>query len=343
MPALLERRAFFTGRETGALTAEETIREAGLDWEVEKIELSGLIPASPAAHYSYPVKFPDHRGIVRTTDRAPLGIVGKGYTPVQPREAFSFMDSVVDSGDANYHGAGHQRGGRTIWALMQIPGDIVVGGEETERVGRFMVLRNSYDATTGLGLYVTPMRFACDNALNAAIRGAVQSFSMRHTSGIQGRLQQARKAMQISFGYFAEFEEVANELLTRKMSPRGLDQFLAQLVPYPPELVLAVAKDGDGGRAARNIEEKREQIRRIAISEPNLDNVRHTAWAAYNAVAQWQDHERPIRSSDEAKIADRQFSRAVIETGIKSRALRLLAPDLAHTSGENLAVLASAN
>jgi len=82
-----------------ALTAEEAIIQAGLDWDVLKTPI----------HYSVDGKqltVNNKFAIIRNDDNRALGIVGKDYVPVQNREAFSFFDALVNEKEAIYHSAG---------------------------------------------------------------------------------------------------------------------------------------------------------------------------------------------------------------------------------------------
>jgi hypothetical protein len=93
-------------------TAEEAMRAAGLGWEVQLQPL-----------YTGPermVKVRDRYAVCRTdrldqADGGQLGVVGRDFTPLQNREAFSFLDPVVGDGGAIYHTAGSLRGGRRVW------------------------------------------------------------------------------------------------------------------------------------------------------------------------------------------------------------------------------------
>ena len=73
--------------EEDVVTAERAIELAGLDWEVELVEV--LVPAK----VENPVLVdqlsaaPKHQAVVRSTDRRVLGVVGEGWRPVQNRDA----------------------------------------------------------------------------------------------------------------------------------------------------------------------------------------------------------------------------------------------------------------
>ena len=71
----------------------------------------------------------------------------------------------------------------------------------------------------------------------------------------------------------------------------------------------------------------------------NLDNVRGTGWATWNAVAQWDDHERPVHKSKLTTVEERKMLRTIEEVGLKTKAMTMLAPEFAAKQGENLEIL----
>jgi hypothetical protein len=83
-------------------TAAEAIEAAKLSWRVVKKPLF-------AGENEYR-RVPDYFSMVREDDwnsnkSTVLGIVRKGYTPLQNREAFTFFDPIVGQNAAVYHTA----------------------------------------------------------------------------------------------------------------------------------------------------------------------------------------------------------------------------------------------
>jgi phage/plasmid-like protein (TIGR03299 family) len=321
------------------VTAAEAIEESGLGWEVVTMPVQAYAPGDPL-----PIELPEFRAVVRTDIYKGLGVMGAGYRPVQNVEAFEFMDNLVDSGEAKYHTAGSLRGGKQVFLLARVPREIQIGGIESEQIDVFLLLRNSHDGSSGLGVYVTPIRVVCENTLNAAIRGAVSSWSTRHTSGIEGRMHEARKTLELTFRYTDVFEQMGEAMLAEKVGVgRGLDRFLEGLLPYPEDLQVELTRDPSfRPRVKTNIDNDRREIRAIARNEDNLGNVRGTAWATWNAVAQWDDHVRRVRKSKTTSVEERRALRTIDDPQLKSRAMKLLVPEFAATRGENLQILNAA-
>ena len=66
-------------------------------------------------------------------DGGQLGIVGRDYHVLQNKDAFKFLDPIRLGKRAMYHTVGALDGGRKVWLLVKLPGEIkVVGDDITE-------------------------------------------------------------------------------------------------------------------------------------------------------------------------------------------------------------------
>lgn len=161
-------------------TAKEALHLSGLDWEVMKVPQYASFFNNGEYHT---VEVPDTFATVRNVDNKILGTVKDRYQIMQNQEAFDFMDTVVGEGAAAYHTAGALDGGRKVWILVKLPGEVLVrvkGHDDiTEKYG---LLYNSHDGKTMAALKVTPVRVVCQNTLNLAMRGG--AFNIRHTQNM---------------------------------------------------------------------------------------------------------------------------------------------------------------
>jgi phage/plasmid-like protein (TIGR03299 family) len=253
------------------LTAADALREAGLDWSVTKVPVFTQI----GTEY---VEVPGKYATVREDSGDALGIVGEPYTVIQNEEAFAFADGLVDSGDAKYETAGSLRGGRQVWMMMAMPEGVTVAGDE--EIELYLALTNSHDGSSAVRAMATPVRIVCKNTLNFALQRAQRTWSVRHVGGLQGRLDEARRALDLTFEYIEEFKDVANGLASEKFSDMEFEQLVAQLTESETE---------------------REGLIEAYRTSDNIDNVRHTKWGAVNAIGEYADWLRPIRT-DEARF-----------------------------------------
>ena len=294
------------------VTAAEALTLAGLDWDVElkPVYITNPWTTAPVAT----VVVPDKYAVVRTTDNAPLGVVGKRYTPIQNREAFAFVDALVDSGEAKYDTAGSLAGGKRTFLIAKTNKEILVGGEPSETIWPYLFFRNTHDGTSAVEVLWTKIRVVCANTENFALRQAQSSYRIRHTASWQSKLMEARKVLDISFAHDEEFERLANELITTPHSTgHQLDRFLKQLIPDPKHGAHKTERGLD-----RRIND-RQEIKTLLLTEPNLQNIASTSWGVLNAVTQWADWSRPVKGNGENRL-----NRILEDTSVKTRALELL-------------------
>lgn len=274
------------------LTAEEALKEAGLDWEVKRhpfyIHVDGQVA---------PVEVKGKFATVRDSDNAVLGSVGSAYRVLQNRDAFAFADGLVDDGSAHYETAGSLKGGKKVWMMMTLPQGIQIAGED---VSLYLALTNSHDGKSAVQVMVTPVRIVCQNTMNLAVSQAERIWSVRHVGSMDGRLEEARRALDMTFGYVEEFQQLGENLAAQHFSGREFGRMVRDLVP--------------------DDEEEQEKIIESYSDSPNLGNIRDTKWGAINAIGEYYDWVRPQRS-DEAK-----FKNATTGIGRKQRdrALELL-------------------
>ncbi|MCQ6468434.1 DUF932 domain-containing protein, partial [Vibrio parahaemolyticus] len=80
------------------------------DWEVEKVQALSSYDLQPIEG-----KF----ATVRKDTGAPLGVVGNVYQPLQNKEAFSFLDTILGQGQAQIETVGALKGGKVVWAMAK--------------------------------------------------------------------------------------------------------------------------------------------------------------------------------------------------------------------------------
>jgi len=289
-----------------ALTSQGAIRMAHLDWDV----------------LQSPVYFdPDGDGMYQRANNAivnyradtndVLGIVTKQYKIVQNIEAFDFMDSLLESGDLRYESAGALKGGRIVWLLARIPGDISIGSTD-DVTRKYMLLYNSHDGTKSVRVSPTNVRVVCWNTLQVAISSRDNEVSIRHKGSIKDKLQDARKVLQIvNSGYdvFAKKAQILAETVIK------VEDFEKLVSVVEPDIANPEEKD------LKNLERRRDKIRAYFASESQWameHNLPITAWTALNAVTAHNTHGKKGRKNPE-----RQFESCFIDAGARDSVVAL--------------------
>lgn len=294
-------------------TMEEAIAAAGLDWEVVKAPISARVGKSGSN-----VRIPGRVATLRAEDNLPLGVVRDTYTVLQNRTVYEFARALVDTDEAVFETGGSLFSGKLVWALMKRPENIVLPGDAGTIIP-YIFVSSSHDGTRPLTAGPTPIRVECANTLGMAHRGSEARFVIRHTrlADPSARIVEAQEALGFTFKWYDAFEKAAVALVDKSMTWRELEEFTIKLIPN---------RRGEEAEEATRSKNRREAIIALAKHAPNLGSVRGTAWAAYNAVAEFADHGMTFR---ETKIASRAENRAAsILDGaahdLKAKALALL-------------------
>jgi phage/plasmid-like protein (TIGR03299 family) len=249
--------------------AEQMLQAAGIDWTVAKVPLQTDEGA----------EVPDYFATVRRDSGDVLGVVSDQYTVVQNREAFAFLDSLVDEGGLKYESAGALRGGRVVWALARMPSfDEIAPGD---RSMRYLLFATSHDGSAALHAIPTSVRVVCANTYRAA---TAKSIGIRHTGDVKGKLDQARLYLSQFDEGFSLFRDRARMIAEKRWSPDQAREYIETLFPMP--------KDDDSGRSRTIRENKVSQIRRNLVNPRNaMPSIKGTWWSLYNAVSEYVDHD----------------------------------------------------
>jgi phage/plasmid-like protein (TIGR03299 family) len=261
---------------------------------------------------------PEHFATVRTnpvTGRPDvLGVVGRGYTPIQNEEHADLLDALVDESGAHFETAGSLKGGRQVFLTMRLPDTMLIGG--VDPVDLYIVACNSHDGTSAFRLLISPVRVVCANTQALAIRRAQSSFSIRHTSGARGYIGQARDALGLTFKFAEAFQAEADRLIEQSITDQQFESIVAQLW----------ATDSESERSKTITRNRHTALTHLLHDSDTNKGIRGTRWAAYQAITEYTDHVAPI--GDKQNPAMARAERVVTSAGvqqIKTRAFDLIA------------------
>lgn len=296
-----------------APTVAEAIEAAHLGgWNVRTTPLLTSEASEPKSRFEIEVEVASHRAIVRTNpitgSTDVLGVMGKDFAPVQNEDAFEFAQNILDVSDVRVEAAGSLREGRRVWLLLRVPDEIVIG--DGDRTLPYLLVANGHDGTQALTVKFTAVRVVCANTLAMTKRDSGVSF--RHTKNVTNRIDQARKALEISYSGMEELQKEAEALLNAKVSEKGWDTFVDRLMPLDV--------DSPAQAMTRQIN-KREALRNV-YEASTQDGIRGTAWGVYNAAVEWSD----FYATDKANVLATRAVRPATETW--KRKAHALASDL---------------
>lgn len=292
----------------GVLTAKEALVKAQLDWAVELMPMVAKLPSG------IEVPIPDQFAVIRDKDNSLLGQVGSHYRPVQNYKAFELFDSIVASGEAKYETAWSLRGGKIVAITAKVPQTMLIGGQDA--VDLYMVLTTAHDGTRALTMAITPVRVVCMNTLNMALGSAKSEYRIRHTESAEGKIQQAREALGLTFKFADEFQKEADRMLEAEFTKGEFERLVEKLVP--------VKDSDDVGDPA--LQTQRALIGTFESSKTIDDGMRYTKWGAYNAVAEYADWIKPMRGSKTKTVEEQRTENVLFGKAVemKKKALELL-------------------
>lgn len=278
-------------------TSEEAIKAAKLDWEVKQ---RPLFTADDFGGLKRVVEEVDHVANYRADTGKILGVVARTWKPLQNKDAFSFFDPFVTSGQASYETAGSLRDGRRIWVLAELSGDpLVIAGEDV--VKKYLLLSNSHDGSLAVRVGFTPVRVVCQNTLAAAHSSdASKLIRIRHHGGVKNALEKVGEIMNV---VTREFEATAAQYRVLQLAGCNdvdLKRYVNEV--FAPERVKkTMAQQAEawigaeqlGSRVYPKVQELFENGRGT-----QLPGVKGTLWGAYNAITEYIAHERGEQAID---------------------------------------------
>lgn len=203
----------------GTASVEEALVLAGLSWDVEKAPAGHMVDG---VFEEVPGKFVTRR----KDNQDPLGIVGAQYSIFQNHESFCFADSLLDNG-ARFEAAGSWDGGSKVFLVAALPDSVKVQDEEDIRL--FLTMVNSHDGSAAVSWFCSPIRLACINQMRLAVSKAVSSSKLRHTRGINDRIQLAAETLGLVDIYRRDLQDGIAQLQSIEMELQEVESFFETL------------------------------------------------------------------------------------------------------------------
>lgn len=218
-----------------------------------------------------------------------LSIVGDRYKVLQNEELFDFGDAMTDGG-ATWETAGSIKNGRVVFGSLSVPREFILDPQgANDKTVSYLLVHTSHDGSSSVQANITPVRVVCQNTLNVAVKGSKQSFKIRHTQTVAGRMEQARHALGLTFDHMDAFEKMAKELFETSITNAQFDKLVAGLYPKPDEM---------SKMASTKYEAKIDTIQNLYRVAKTQDNIRGTAWGALNALTERVDYYRTARTGN---------------------------------------------
>jgi phage/plasmid-like protein (TIGR03299 family) len=289
MPANVQTIAYYGERPWHGLgtpvpkgvTAEQMIRAAGLDWQVELRPARGAREINRKGEFSrYEVLRVPRPNIKE--DEVLFGVVSRRYQPLQNLEAFGFFDLIVGEDKAYFETAGALGEGERIWVMAKMPKAMeVVRGDECFK---YLLLSNTHSGDGSVIVKFTIVRVVCQNTLMLAMDDGQKTYRVRHSKQMQFKLDELAEFLSITQEVFLRAEEQFKQMTEVQMIEDRLEHYFEMVFPR----TAAQTKTGEKPRLwgyVRKVFETQEDLQR--------PGVRGTLWGAYNAIAWFEDYKKP--------------------------------------------------
>lgn len=250
------------------------MKTAGLDWEV-RLEQMYRYKQTTRGY----AKVPDSHVVVRVDEDRSMGAVKSRYVPFQNTQAFAFGDLLVDEGIAKWWSAGELYGGTQVFAVMRFTADFkLVNDLETEL---FLLLRSSHNGSKAIQAIVTPIEAQCTNQSAMILGTAPMRWAVPHVSTAEAKLAAAQETLRGMSTYAQALRTTSEKLAAIDLELHEFESLLHNTLPNRPK-----------------VEDTIEGIMRVNSESPTVtDELRRTAWGAFEAVTEYFDHVRPTQTS----------------------------------------------
>ncbi len=287
-----------------AKTAEMVVA-AGLDWEVEARGARGAKKDKKGRFLKYEIV---RKPRLRTNDHEILlGVASRFYVPLQNREAFDFFDPVVGENKAVFETAGALGHGECVWALARMPEVMEVVRDDV--CMRYLLLSNRHDGKGSVTVKFTSVRVVCQNTLMLALKDGQSAYRVRHSKIMAERLAEVGQILGMAREMYDECGKIFKKLAATSLALNKLDKFLQAVYPKT-----------EPQKASGKRPEKWERIDRLLEESDDLKlpGVKHTMWAAYNAVTRYEDYHQTRTPEDPSARLNRVWFGAGADTKLNA-------------------------
>ena len=224
-----------------------------------------------------------------------LAVVGDRYKVVQNEALFDFADGILDGG-AQWESAGSIKNGRVVFGSMVVPREFILDPKgANDKTVTYLLVHTSHDGSTAIQANITPVRVVCQNTLNMAIKGGnKQSFKIRHTATVDGKIDEARRVLGLTFAHMDSFEAIAKAMFETKVTDKQWDKLIKELYPI---------EDGASKTAETRHNQKIDTLQSLYKTSVTNETITGTAWGALNALTERIDYYRTGRKGGEAIVA----------------------------------------
>jgi len=265
------------------LSAEQMLKAAGLDWEVNKVP----------AFITIDKKKVDigRSALVRSSDNTILDVVSKDWNPVQNATAFEFFKEFVDVGDMQMHTAGSLKKGKMVWALAKVNDSFELFGGD--KVDSYLMFTNPHEFGHSIDVRFTPIRVVCNNTLTLALSHKGDRV-VRHTHRTEFDPEMVKITLGMAREKMLEYKSAAATLGKKRATEDAVRNYVRELFPM-------ITKDKERLDLSKNA----TAVQYLVENQPGAQFAEGSWWQAFNAATFFIDHK--IGKSNDRRVASSWF------------------------------------
>lgn len=299
----------------GAQDPEEALRIAGTDFVVAKSPLFAKIDDKM-------IEVPDSMATYRTDTNDILGVVATDYPIIQNITPMKLLAEIVRTKEAGIVAHAALGRGERLFAVLDLARlkDIKIPGDPSTH-DAFLVAQWWHTGTGAVTIGPSIVRVECQNMANAQLAYAEREGKLvriLHMGDTTDAVEEARRTLgfaERSIDRFFELMKTMADVPLPEPAGKWFDDFTERLVPIPPQM----------DRPAIRIK-TREALKDLFENSKTLVGVPHTPYRAFQSVAEYADHWRPLRTNDAELVPARRFTNALDgpAADLKATAMQLL-------------------
>jgi phage/plasmid-like protein (TIGR03299 family) len=274
---------------TDEVTTLQMLEAAHLDkWNVRCEEV--MLPARSHRNYFATVRTNPFDG-----GDDVLGVVGERYKVLQNEDLFAFGDNILDG--ARWETAGAIKNGTVVFGSLALERESIIDKNGVgDKVNTYLLVHTSHDGSLAIQASITPVRVVCQNTLNMAVgakgKSAKQSFRIRHTATVAGKITAAREALGMAHKYMDEFDIQAQAMFEQFVTADKFFEIVKAAYPEP---------DADVKGALTKWTTKVDTLFDIWNGPTNV-GIKESAWGTYNTLTERLDWYRNPRGGNAESV-----------------------------------------
>lgn len=120
--------------------------------------------------------------------------------------------------------------------------DSLTVGDDT--IDQYLVFGNSHDGSGSVNIMFSPIRCICTNMLNATLKSSSSYIRLKHTTNVKDKLELGANVIKTAIALGKKAKDLYDSLLTVKMGEKAIKEYFAKFVLDAGEYQMAMDKGG---------------------------------------------------------------------------------------------------